>query len=123
MSWRDAPLYVHAHDLAAQVVARVTAMPEPERQVLGQGVADIAQELLDQGSVALTFPDGRASSLAQADAALVRLRVRLRLCLEAGLTSSGWHRQATERISLIGRMLGGWRKRVAAHPPTGPPDA
>jgi hypothetical protein len=114
MSWRDAPLYVHAHDLARWVLERTGGWGEPEAAggPLQLQVAAAACDLLTGASLALTFPATRPRHLEQADEAIVRLRVLLRLARDLGLLSAGGTRYATGRLSEIGRMIGGWRKRV-----------
>lgn len=119
MSWRDAPLYVEAHDLARWVLERTRAWPEPGP--LGERSAAAACDLVVAVSLALTFPAGRAEHLRAADHAVVCLRVLLRLACDLGMVSPGGLRFATGRLRTIGRMIGGWRKRVEgdAHGPPG----
>lgn len=118
MSWREAPLYVEAHDLAAWVMERVNAWAWDRDRNLAPLVAAAASELLAQISLALTFPGTRSSHLEQADHAVVRLRVLLRLSHQLGLLSAGSLRFASGRLQAVGRMIGGWRKRFE-HPTEG----
>jgi hypothetical protein len=110
VSWRDAPLYVEAHDLARWLLERTGTWPAdtPMRSRLGEA----ACELLEGISLALTFPGQRAGHLQQTDAAIVRVRVLLRLARDLGLVSAGGVRFAGGRLRVIGRMVGGWSKRV-----------
>lgn len=109
MSWRDAPLYVEAHDLARWLLERAATWEdgEPAHRVAGS-----ACDLLEAVALALTFPARRAEHLEAADGAIVRLRCQLRLARELGLLSPGGQRFAAGRLLAIGRMVGGWRKRV-----------
>ncbi len=61
MSWRDAPLYVEAHDIARDVVERVDRWPAGTE--LAAPFADAAVTLLTSVSLALTFPETRAAHL------------------------------------------------------------
>lgn len=110
MSWRDAPLYVEAHDLARWLLERTGHWPaeSPLRARLSQASC----ELLEAVSLALTFPLQRATHLQLADGAIVKLRVLLRLARDLGLVSAGGVRFAAGRLRVVGRMIGGWRKRV-----------
>jgi len=110
MSWREAPLYVESHDLALWVLERSRAWPEPGP--LGTQIAVAACDLVVEVSLALTFRVGRVEHLRHADEAIVRLRTLLRLARDLGLVSPRGLRFATGRLRAIGRMLGGWRKRV-----------
>jgi hypothetical protein len=113
MSWRDAPLYVRCHDLARGVLERFTGDdPDPAAAVLVSRVCATSAELLCAVSLALTFRSTRAADLAEADRALVRLRVQLRLLRDLGGLSAGGLRHLDGSMTEIGRMIGGWRKRV-----------
>lgn len=116
MSWHDAPLYVEAHDLASWIVARAALWREPGGGLLAPRIAGAACELLDAVALALTFPAVRAAYLERADASIVVLRVELRLAEELGIFSARGLRFACERLRAIGRMVGGWRKRVESTP-------
>lgn len=114
MSWRDAPLYTEAAALAAWVVERASAWPTPGGAQLAPPTTEAALALVDAVALALTFPEPRAEHLHAADEAVVRLRERLRLATRLGLVSPGGARHAQGRLLIIGRMIGGWRRRVAA---------
>ena len=109
MSWRDAPLYVEAYDLAGWLLKRVE--DEADLQ-LGQRITGAACDLVETVALALTFPERRAAYLERADAKVVVLRTRLRLARQLGILSARRLRFACDRLRKIGRMVGGWRKRV-----------
>lgn len=109
MSWRDAPLYVEAAALARTVGERATVWTGASP--LAGTTLEVALSLVDAVALALTFPETRAAHLEAADHAVVRLRERLRLAGALGLLSPGALRHATGRLQLIGRMIGGWRRR------------
>ncbi len=113
MSWRDAPLYVEANDLACWVVARANAWAKSDHRYLGLLVVRGASELVSEVALALTFPDTRTEHLRRADHEIVRLRMLLRLACQLEQLRPGGLRFAAERLEVIGRMVGGWRKRVA----------
>lgn len=112
MSWRDAPLYVEAHDIARDIIDRVGRMSQPHSDALRPALAQAALDLLVSVSLALTFPAPRARHLERADEAIVRLRVLIRLSRDLGFISAGGTRHVEARLLAAGRMLGGWRKRV-----------
>ena len=110
MSWRDAPLYIEAHDLARWLLELAEGWPV--EAPLRSRLAGAACELVEAIALALTFPLQRATCLQRADAAVVQIRVLLRLARDLALVSPGGVRFASERLRSIGRMVGGWRKRV-----------
>lgn len=75
MSWRDAPLYVRATDLAQDLARRVDARPEDPYPVLRARIATEALALLCAITSALSFPATRAGHLEQADGHAASLRV------------------------------------------------
>ena len=109
MSWRDAPLYVEAFDLSGWVIERARTW---ELEPLGRRAIEESVELVSSVSLALTFPSARRRHLARTDEGIVRLRTVLRIAENAGLLSRRRLRFAAERLGVIGRMVGGWRKRV-----------
>lgn len=131
MSWHEAPLYVDAHDLASWVIERANAWPPERERHLASLVVGAACDLVTAVSLALTFPATRTRHLEAADYLIVRLRTLLRLAQSLKLLSPGGLRYAAGRLQEIGRMVGGWRKRVAKRQPAplpadsgdGPPPA
>lgn len=117
MSWRDAPLYVEAHDLARWIVQRATGWSSRDDQHLAPLVVGSVCEILTSVSLAFTFPATRARHLETADQGIVRLRVLLRLARDVELLSAGGLRFASGRLRVMGRMIGGWRKRLKASRP------
>lgn len=113
MSWRDAPIAIHTQDVALEVSARASTWTATDA-LLADRCLGAALDLLEAVSLALSFPETRSAHQTAADAAIVRLRVTLRVARDRGLSSAGWHRMITGRLAVIGRMLGGWRKRRSA---------
>ncbi len=114
MGWRDARRYVEAFDLSVWVAERANAW---QHAAVGRLATDTAIELVSSVSLALTFPDGRDRHLAAADEGVVRLRTVLRVAESLKLLSKGGLRYAAARLAAIGRMVGGWRKRLRRQRP------
>ncbi len=113
MSWRDAPLYVEAFDLSVWVAERAGSW---RHEPLARHASGAAIELVTSVSLALTFPDSRKRHLAETDEGVVRLRTVMRIAESLELLSKGGLRHAAARLAEIGRMVGGWRKRLARRP-------
>ena len=111
VSWHDAPLYVESHDLGRWVIEKASSWPSDAH--LAALVTTAGCDLVTAVSLALTFPSDRAEHLCEADRSIVRLRTLLRLAKDLSLISPAGLRFAHGRLQAIGRMVGGWRKRVA----------
>lgn len=111
MSWRDAPLYVETHDLAVWTLRHAQSWTQDEGR-LASRVQEHAVVLVCAVALALTFPATRRKHLRRADETIVRLRMELRLAGALGLLSARQLRFAGGRLRVIGKMLGGWRKRL-----------
>ena len=116
MSWRDAPVYVEAHDLAAWLLERFDAIEACMGRRLGEEIAAASADLLVSVSLALTFPATRSEHLERADHGIVRLRTLLRLAEAIHALSPRRLRYCEERLAVVGRMVGGWRKRLRDRP-------
>lgn len=112
MTVAEAPLYVRAHDLAVWV-ARTTAAWPPSARDLAVAARAAARELAVAAALALTFPADRPAHLRRADEGIVRLRELLRVAVDLDVLKREGLRHAAAELADIGRMVGGWRKRIA----------
>lgn len=115
MSWRDAPLYIRAHDLARDLLPRVADGPEP---VLRHRLAAEVQELLCEISLALSFVQGRRNHPHAADQCITRLKVLVRLARDLEVLTETGARHVGGELVELGRMIGGWQRRHPGPPPT-----
>jgi len=115
VSWRDAPLYIRAHDLARDLLPRVAEGPEP---ALRHRLAAEAQELLCEISLALSFVKGRRDHQHAADQCITRLKVLVRLARDLEVISDTGARHVGDELVELGRMIGGWLRRHPGPPPT-----
>jgi len=91
--------------------------PKSARFTLAQRVQVLALELAELLVVARYEPAQRRAVLRQANLALERMRVLLRLALAARVTSASGFESAMRGIDETGRMLHGWRKSLAGGDP------
>lgn len=114
MSWRDAPLYIRAHDLARDLLPRLEGDTHPS---LRHRMAADVQELLCEISLALSFVQGRHAHQRAADHAITRLKVLVRLARDLEVLDARAGRHVGTTLVKLGRMIGGWRRRHSAPPP------
>lgn len=111
-----APLYVRTHDLVLWLLQRTTRFPRNQRFVLGRRVEESGLDLLETVTLALVSRRLRDVRLDEADEALVRVRVAVRMCREMELLRARQAAHACRQLDEIGRMIGGWkRSRPLSH--------
>ena len=107
------PLFARTYDFIAWLLPRTYSFPRPQRFVVTKRLQDAAldfQELIvDAESVRGAQ---RLERLRQADAALGKIRLYLRLCHEWDWLTSGQYQHAAQMVTEMGRLLGGWIKTV-----------
>ncbi len=108
------PLYARTYDLTRSLFERTARFPKSHRFVMARRVQSAAFELLEAINLALLQRDGRGAQLAMADEALTRLRLAVRLCRDLGLFPTRQHAHLADELGHVGRMLGGWRRSLAA---------
>jgi four helix bundle protein len=97
------------YDLLAWLLPKAEQFPKAYRFSLTQRMLDAALDVQDKLSQAQSHRDSeRIRALHDADAALNRLRVYLRLAHQWGWFSDGQYHHVSEKVAEIGRMLGGW---------------
>lgn len=114
MSPDQAPLYIDAYDLTRDVFDRATRLPRQHRSVLARHLQESAFDLLTAVTLALQFRERRGVRLHEADEALARLRLSIRLGRDATVISERAAQALIARLDAIGRQLGGWRRQEAA---------
>lgn len=116
ITMRQAPLAVDTHDLARWLLERTAAWGSRGQGDLARLVTTAACELASDIALALTFPARRREYVDAADLQAVRLRTWLRLAGDSGALPASGLRFATSQLTVIGRMIGGWRKQLGEAP-------
>ena len=104
----QAPLFVHAFDLAAWVLGHFA---EPG-DALSRDLCAKTLTLLDLVTFALQDRE-RDLRLADADEVLIKVRLRLRLAGQLGRLDERALMHALGLADDVGRQIGGWKKRLA----------
>lgn len=112
---QESPIFVRTFDLLAWLLPVTLKFPREQRFVLAKRLQDAAFNFYEAITAAgLGANAGR--SLAQADVELQRLKLYLRLSHRLELFSPGQYEHAARMAVEIGKLLGGWRKSIAAAP-------
>ena len=111
----DLVLLTRLFDLLAWLLPKAERFPRPYRSTVTQRLMDAALDCQEAVFAAQTLRGARRqAALAEADAALNRLRLYLRLAHQWRWLSDGQYEHVSERVAEVGRLLGGWIKQAAA---------
>ena len=118
----EAPLFVKTYDLVVWLTQRTLTFPKQHRFGLAARIMEQAHQALESVTLALRGFE-RIENVERADAAFALLRVYLRLARDLELLRSQQLFHAIARIEELGKMLGGWQKKLYERELTGPGNA
>jgi hypothetical protein len=108
-------IFVRTFDLLTWLLPTTNHFPRAHRQTFTRRLLDAAFDLRERLEEAnLLSERRRAERLLQADEALSRVRVYLRLAAKLGWLSVGQYEHVAAMVAEIGRLLGGWRRVTPA---------
>jgi hypothetical protein len=111
----DMVLFVRTFDLLEWLLPKSESFPRAYRSTVTQRLMDAALDLQEALVAAEARPDRRRlSALHEADSALGRLRIYLRLAHRWRWLSDGQYAHAGSLVGEIGQLLGGWLKAEKA---------
>lgn len=113
MAHADMPIFTRTFDLLAWLMPMSNHFPRAHRHTLTKRLLDAAFDLREEIEDANQSRVTRAERLAEADVALGKIRVYVRLAVRLGWLTTGQYEHASGMIAEIGRLLGGWRKATA----------
>ena len=87
--------------------------PRAHRHTLTRRLLDAAFDLRERIEEANVRQTERRDRLAEADVALGRVRVYVRLAAKLGWLTAGQYEHVSLMVAEIGRLLGGWQKATA----------
>jgi hypothetical protein len=108
---KESPIFARTHDLLCWLIPLTLKFPRSQRFVIAarlqQRALDFQEQILEAGKASDPL-----SALRRADATLALLRAHFRLSKDLELISIGQYEHGARMMSEIGRLLGGWLKRV-----------
>lgn len=107
----ESPLFSRTFDFLKWLMPRAQSFPRAHRfgvtQRLQSAALDFQERIVEAEA---GRGAGRVERLRQADAALGKVRLYLRLCREWGWLTPGQYEHAARMVAELGRLLGGWLK-------------
>ncbi len=111
MSDKEMPIFTRTFDFLTWLLPATNSFPRAHRHTFTQRLLDSAFDLRERLEEANLRPGAtRLERLKQADEALARVRVYLRLAVKWGWLSGGQYQHVAAMVAEIGRLLGGWQK-------------
>jgi len=116
----DMVIFTRTFDLLEWLLPKSERFPRAYRSTATQRMMDAALDL-QEALVNAQARQGRSrmAALREADAALGRLRIYLRLAHRWRWLSDGQYAHAGSMVAEIGRLLGGWLRSEQAEPRNG----
>ncbi|GAB4422500.1 MAG: hypothetical protein Kow002_11900 [Anaerolineales bacterium] len=108
---QESPIFTKTYDLLKWLLPATQKFPKEHRFVLAKKVQESAFDLHD-ALLAAGLGYERAQHLQQADVALRRLQLYLRLSHDLKFISIRQYEHVSRMTVEIGRLLGGWRKKA-----------
>lgn len=111
----EMPIFTRTFDLLSWLLPASHHFPRAHRHDFTRRLLDAAFDLRERLEEAdLRQGPSRVERLRQADEALARLRVYVRLASRLGWLSDGQYGHVAEMVAEIGRLLGGWQKATVS---------
>ncbi len=117
----ESPIFTQTYDLLRWLLPLAGKLPREHRSGLARRLPEVAFALQRQLIAATKHPAEQATLLREADATLAELRLLLRLARDLEVVSFKQYEEGARRSSEIGRLLGGWLRRIdELSPASGP---
>jgi len=108
----QSPIFSKTYDFVAWLIPLTLKFPRSQRFVMAgvlQQEAIRFQNLLIEAA----HQDSPTARLVAADSELDKIRTHIRLCRDLQMISPGQYEHAAVMLVEVGRLLGGWKRKVA----------
>ena len=111
MNRQEMPIFTRTFDFLSWLLSATNNFPPAQIHTFTRRLLDAAFDLRERLEEAnLRRQEARLERLKQADEALARIRVYIRLAVRWGWLSDGQYKHVAAMVVEIGRLLGGWQK-------------
>lgn len=115
MTRQEMPIFTRTFDFLSWLLPVTNNFPRAHRHTFTRRLLDAAFDLRERLEEAnMRRGSARLERLDQADEALAKVRVYLRLAARWGWLSGGQYQHVAGMLTEIGRLLGGWQKVTQA---------
>ena len=106
----DLPIFVHWMSFLEWLLDATAKFPKSARFTFASRIDNLALDIVEK-LVEARYAKSKRAVLKQADLALEKLRVLLRICHNRRHLSTQGYEYASRELAEAGRMLGGWMKQ------------
>lgn len=112
-SHQEMPIFTRTFDFLTWLLPATNHFPRAHRHTFTQRLLDAAFELREHLEEAnWRQGNARLEKLREADEALAKVRLYLRLAHRWQWLTSGQYQHAATMVTEIGKLLGGWKKKT-----------
>ena len=111
----QSPIFIKTFDYVLWLIPLTLKFPRSQRFLLAERLGKLALDFYDQILEAVMEPEIQADRLRQADRTLTKMRLYARLSYDVRCISLRQLEHNARRLDEIGRLLGGWRRKVERH--------
>lgn len=108
----QSPLFAKTYDFLLWLLPVTLKFPKSQRFLLAERLSTMALEFYDTILDAVMEPEQQGAHLDKADKLLAKLRLYIRLSFDVGCLSQGQWEHAVRRVDELGRLLGGWKRKL-----------
>jgi len=108
----QSPLFAKTYDFLLWMLPLTLKFPKAQRFLLAERLGKMALDFYDLILEAVTNPQNQAERLDQADRLLTKIRLYVRLSFDLQCFSLGQFEHAARLLDELGRLLGGWKRKL-----------
>jgi len=108
----QSPIFVKTYDFLLWLIPTTLKFPKNPRFLLAERLSGMAMDFYDTILEAVMEPARQAELLLQADRLLTKIRLYIRLSYDLKCITLGKYEYASRRTDELGRLLGGWQKKI-----------
>jgi len=109
---QESPIFIKTYDFTKWLLEHTIRFPKSQRVVMGKRIEEAALDFYDCLLLAVKIEKDRKETLQRASFELERLKHYLRLSKDMELFSLRQYEYSSTAVVEIGRLLGGWLKKV-----------
>ncbi|TAN41082.1 MAG: diversity-generating retroelement protein Avd [Nitrospirae bacterium] len=109
---KESPIFVKTYDYTKWLLEHTIKFPKSQRFVMAKRVEEAALNFHDLLLLAVKEDKDKKAVLNQASFELERLKHYMRLCKDLNIISLNQYEFSSKEIVGIGRLLGGWLKKL-----------